>query len=49
MYPVAPVTEDQLTAILVDDAGVAVKPDGTAGMVIVETSDDWKLSPAVLL
>jgi hypothetical protein len=54
LYPVAPVTEDQLTVMLVVDAAVAVTSAGLAGLdmdslVFAETGEDWALSPALLL
>jgi hypothetical protein len=45
LYSVAPVTADQLTVILVDDAAVAVTPVGVEGLdmdslVFAETDED---------
>jgi len=48
MYPVAPVTEDQLTVILADDVAVAVTPVGVLSLVVAETYDVRELSPPLL-
>jgi len=40
LYPVAKVTEDQFTVILLDDAAVAVTPDGVLSLVVAEVYDD---------
>jgi hypothetical protein len=50
---VAPLTEDQLTVIPLDDDALAVTLDGTPGMVILlvvvaETEEDSELSPTLL-
>ena len=51
LYPVAPVTDDQLTLMLLDDSAVAVTPVGAAGglLVVAEAYEDWALSPALLV
>ena len=52
LYHVAPVTADQLTVILVDDAAVAVTPVGVVGIVarvVAETYEDKALSPTLLV
>ena len=52
LYPVAPVTLDQLTLILLDDSAAAVTPVGVSGFdneVVAETDDDCELSPALLV
>jgi hypothetical protein len=46
MYPVAPVTEPQLTVTLLDDDELAVTPDGAPGLVATPLdAADMELSP----
>jgi hypothetical protein len=54
VYPMAPITSDQLIVMLTADSAFADTPVGAAGTdigaeVFAETGEDWALSPALLL